>query len=1011
MATGPSPSQNISHIHLNESRALIGTFSSPSLGPDDFASRKRQVLDRLRLTEPADDRDELQRQKGWRVPGTCQWIRDDSDYQQWLHGDLNRLWISGGPGMGKTMLSIFLTEDLEKHTKHNNGLAIYYFCRHDDENRNTEASLLRGLLLQLVRAVSDATFERRIWPLFATLDSAGYTPSNLPAMWRIFSDIISSKEVEPVYCVLDGLDECTKNSFNQTVRTFHTLFHDNSTSFASTFRLVVVSRDLPGLSGYTTITLSRQNSHIHHDIKLFISSHIQETLSHKAGFSTRYLDEVSKSLFDDSEESFLWIGFVVQGLSEYETPRQLTKALNQTPKGLGPLYKRILLQIYEKHREQRHLIFRLLVWVSLAFRPLTIEELTRAVMGSVSHSQKEDLTDFLSYCKHLLVIDNQKQTARLVHASAKEFLVIPPEIVLSNLVSDRTHIYIGYRMITRVCLALLERNEKDDALRQYAVEQWLHHIKACRAEDTTRELSRPFFKDMTIVQQQWSRWRCPQDTGTPETLPNALHAATHWGIAPWVENLLRKPTLIRALAFRKRYRDVASPQRHRSGLDTKSPPPQGSDPEKWSEYYNSALHLALSLVYNGYSDTYEYFRVNSKLDSPPPLIIIIDLLLQHLRDPTWFSVVTSSEFLFACWFYRESLALMFLKRRPGVRLSQKTTFQCPALVMAARSGHNSIAEILLGSGADPESMYGDCNAFREAITSEDAESGEKILSMLLDKYDEKKRPMRTTDRRHVLLRPLKGKCLEHYTQASMISEPYDPLKPTEPEPYNPIKQLDRELDLSVLGYLGRLTTFFTAITFGRCVEVCLERSKIGRFSQPRSIGNHELTEALRMGHISVAQILLENGANVNTINWRGCSVLILAMTYGDWDVGQFLVHQGADINLIGPQDTTALIEAVRPTAFKLDDRWYWDEADDYIRDKLPAFRTKKLQMVSQLLRHGASTHCRRYDGRTALSEAADLGDTKTFELLVDHGAKIRMDDAMPDRAYISAMLRAAGDIG
>ena len=68
----------------------------------------------LSLTDPVVDRERIKTTKGQRVTGTCEWIREDNTYRCWLNGDVNLLWICGGPGKGKTMLSIFLTEELEQ---------------------------------------------------------------------------------------------------------------------------------------------------------------------------------------------------------------------------------------------------------------------------------------------------------------------------------------------------------------------------------------------------------------------------------------------------------------------------------------------------------------------------------------------------------------------------------------------------------------------------------------------------------------------------------------------------------------------------------------------------------------------------------------------------------------------------------------------------------------------------------------------------------------------------------
>jgi hypothetical protein len=67
----------------------------------DSACRKA-----LFVTDPAADRQSLIDKKGLRVTGTCQWMQDNEIYKTWLYGDPGLLWVFGGPGKGKTMLSI-----------------------------------------------------------------------------------------------------------------------------------------------------------------------------------------------------------------------------------------------------------------------------------------------------------------------------------------------------------------------------------------------------------------------------------------------------------------------------------------------------------------------------------------------------------------------------------------------------------------------------------------------------------------------------------------------------------------------------------------------------------------------------------------------------------------------------------------------------------------------------------------------------------------------------------------
>jgi hypothetical protein len=66
----------------------------------------------LFITDPVVDRGKIRSAKGQRTPGTCEWIQQHTTYLDWLKPGSSLLWICGGPGRGKTMLSVYLTETL-----------------------------------------------------------------------------------------------------------------------------------------------------------------------------------------------------------------------------------------------------------------------------------------------------------------------------------------------------------------------------------------------------------------------------------------------------------------------------------------------------------------------------------------------------------------------------------------------------------------------------------------------------------------------------------------------------------------------------------------------------------------------------------------------------------------------------------------------------------------------------------------------------------------------------------
>ena len=122
-----------------------------SVGPNEDEAHYA-CLSALFLTNPRDDRETLITTKGPGVDGTCQWIKSHALYDSWLCSHSQLLWLSGGSGKGKTMLSIFLATELEKMARPSqNKLFLQYFCDNKDEKRNTAVAILRGLISQLLQ--------------------------------------------------------------------------------------------------------------------------------------------------------------------------------------------------------------------------------------------------------------------------------------------------------------------------------------------------------------------------------------------------------------------------------------------------------------------------------------------------------------------------------------------------------------------------------------------------------------------------------------------------------------------------------------------------------------------------------------------------------------------------------------------------------------------------------------------------------------------------------------------
>ena len=98
-------------------------------------------------------------------PGTCLWFIDGSAFRDWCTVSRSKLWISGIPGAGKTVLSA-LAIDAALVNSSKSKVVIFYYCSHQNDRSRLLTGILSCLVGQLARhneeclAMVLAKFER-----------------------------------------------------------------------------------------------------------------------------------------------------------------------------------------------------------------------------------------------------------------------------------------------------------------------------------------------------------------------------------------------------------------------------------------------------------------------------------------------------------------------------------------------------------------------------------------------------------------------------------------------------------------------------------------------------------------------------------------------------------------------------------------------------------------------------------------------------------------------------------
>ncbi|KAL9046305.1 MAG: hypothetical protein Q9214_000827 [Letrouitia sp. 1 TL-2023] len=427
-------------IPINADHRSICKFETPSdanylVLRNAFASTvqyiSKQVLktnDRIRLCqiedlekylEPSEKlEDDLVTVEDARMSGTCKWFCEKEDYERWsafAPGTPNIFWATGRPAAGKSVLAGYVIGQLQK-TKAD---CSYFFFKHGHKSKSRLSACLRSLAFQM--ACTFTTVRENLFQMQE--DGIKLINENERVLWRrLFLNGIFRTRFPRHFWIIDAIDEC-----HNFVSLFDPMLAklDESTPL----RILLLSRETSELKKYfSNLGINRA----HHekisvadtfpDIKLLVEEKA------KSVYQRNEEDRVQlvKKILDKSEGSFLWTTLVLSELSNAHSEEEISQALEDVPRDMGPLYQRTL--------------------ESMTFTTVG-KKLTKA--GQFSKLEES----ILALCGNLVTIDKFGKL-QMVHETAREFLL--RDDLDSDFAIDKTE---AHTRITRACLAYLTGEE------------------------------------------------------------------------------------------------------------------------------------------------------------------------------------------------------------------------------------------------------------------------------------------------------------------------------------------------------------------------------------------------------------------------------------------------------------------------------------------------------------------------------------------------------------------------
>ncbi|KAF4783393.1 hypothetical protein HER10_EVM0009493 [Colletotrichum scovillei] len=274
-----------------------------------------------------------------RVTGTWEWVLEHPRYTKWKQSRQDDLlWILGGPGCGKSVLSnALIDEELQNWNQH----TVCYFFFKDNDNQNNLATALCALLHQLFN--SQPILLRHA--MYAFEKNGKELQTNVDELWRIFAAAGTDDEAVSVTCVLDALDECCTDDRRKLIQFLTTFHNQRITSTRYQLKFIVASRphqdietEFRGMLGPRAIRLTGEesNADISEEIK-FVIRHKVASAGRRLGMSQQVQDKLQKKLFSVSHRTYRWLHFVMEEILDGQARPKMPflKTTNTLPEKMG----------------------------------------------------------------------------------------------------------------------------------------------------------------------------------------------------------------------------------------------------------------------------------------------------------------------------------------------------------------------------------------------------------------------------------------------------------------------------------------------------------------------------------------------------------------------------------------------------------------------------------------------------------------------------------------------------
>jgi ankyrin repeat protein len=853
---------------------------------------------------------------------TCDWITRHQSYTTWLKEGSGILWIKGKPGSGKSTLMEYLLRDFEKQARYQKSIQLSFFLHgRGTALQKSRLGMFRSLLHQLLLRVpaTGAAFQRSFEEKLHSQGEPGKDWDwHISEIYEFFiSAVEDTATTQSVNIFVDALDEADdgtddRDTSHQIVNDFHEI--NDILCYKKLYSTICFScRHFPVITKNQRweIWVEKEN---HEDISTYIRDELEKRLSPTEAES-RYLMEWHDIMLKGAQGVFQWAALVVGIVGRYlkngKSAEEIRQMLAKVPKQLGDVYKHILEQVIEKEDYQQTL--RLIQWVCLAERPLTMVEICFAMNLPDTETFDSELDElelptYDTMRKRIVSLSGgliefkqheNQQILQFIHQSVNDFL-LQDGLEFLDTMSRGNPIGLGHHQLSVVCanyigMIKIDYSNKPDKetiqaqfpFGDYTVRSWYSHAEKAETQGVPQNYLLRFIQYYPYALKNWI-WLYKitdpyNDSGRrPENNSTLLHIASGANILSVVNGLLKTSYELesidgdgnRALHYASRWGHI---QIVKKLLDA------GALIDEENKSKCTALERAAA---NGHREVVEMLlakgaNVNKQTGNTGNALYgaalkgsraVVRMLLDHKADVNAQGGEYGNALQAAAWRGHQSIVQLLLHHKADVNAQGGRYGN--ALQSAVRRGDQSIVQLLLDYKADVNAQGGEYgNALQAA-----AWGGHRSIVELLLMIDSK------------LL---------------LLHSNFLPINPFQ------IQNISTKVQL-LLDRGQEINDFHNNVESGNKNAIISALDNGMKTDVPGGYHIYALHISVTEGHLVIVSLLVErSSAELNFKDQDGRTPLWLAASRGHVNVVEFLLSHNADVSISDNNGITPLMEELR----------------------------------------------------------------------------------------------------